>query len=432
MKKLLLIISIFLISQTYIRAQGSWSLFQTPVQDDLRKIFFVDSTYGWIAGDSGVILKTTNSGLNWSLQNRNTSYYFNDIFFVDRNIGWALAWRYNFNQFGTFFFKTTNGGLNWTSTLYPDTMVFAQTIFFLNQNTGYFGTASSPFRTIYKTTNAGVNWSPGNIDSGFVSNFPVRDIFFLNANTGVAVGGFIDIAAVAWYTTNAGNNWISAPIGSEPLFCVRYINNKFIAMGGDFEYGLSYAETSNSGVNWNYKNIDIFGMALSFDFRNVNEGWASSGFSQKLVYTTDAGVRWFPVDSPDSSTVNWLQFANENIGYAVCNKGKILKYSTSTGIIKFENEITDNFVLHPNFPNPFNSSTLISYSIPSGGDIKIEIIDITGRNIKTISRQLEEQGRYYEKLELNEITSGIYFYRVTLLRGSSDMSSRTGKMIFLK
>jgi len=432
MKKLLLIISIILFSQTLVRAQGSWSINQTPVQDDLRKIFFVDSSYGWIAGDSGVILRTTNSGLNWNLQNRNNTYYFNDIFFLDRNTGWAIAWRYNFNQFGTFFFKTTNGGINWTSTLYPDTNVFAQTLFFINQNTGYFGTASSPFRTIYKTTNAGLNWYPGNIDSGFVSNFPVRDIMFINANTGVAVGGFIDIAAVAWYTTNAGNNWISAPIGSEPLFCVRYLNNKFIAMGGDFEYGLSYAETSNSGVSWNYKNIDVFGMALGFDFRNSIEGWASSGFSQKLVYTTDAGVRWFSIDTPDSSTVNWLQFVNENIGYAVCNGGRILKYSPSTGIIKFENEPVNDFSLHSNYPNPFNSSTVISYSIPTSGDIKIEIIDVTGKVIKTILRQLNEQGRYSEKLELNEVSSGIYFYRVTYKNDLRDVSSKTGKMIFLK
>lgn len=432
MKKILIIIYLFLIFQTLAKAQGSWSLYQTPVQDDLRKIFFVDSAYGWIAGDSGVILRTTNSGLNWVLQNRNTSYFFNDIFFVDRNIGWALAWRYNFNQFGTFFFKTTNGGMNWTSSLFPDTMVFAQTIFFINQNTGYFGTASSPFRTIYKTTNAGLNWLPANIDSGFVSNFPVRDILFKDANTGIAVGGFIDIAAVAWYTTNGGNYWFSAPIGSEPLFCLRYLNNKFIAMGGDFEYGLSYAETSNSGVNWSYRNLDIFGMALSFDFRNSTEGWASSGFSRNLVYTTDSGSRWFAVDSPDSSTINWLQFANENIGYAVCNNGKILKYSPVTGILKFENELTDDFILHQNYPNPFNSSTVISYSVPSAGDIKTEIFDNNGKLIKTISRYLNRQGRYFEKLELNELSSGIYFYKVTLIKGSGDILSKTGKMIFLK
>ena len=173
-------------------------------------------------------------------------------------------------------------------------------------------------------------------------------------------------------------------------------------------------------------------MAIGFDFRNSIEGWASSGFSQKLVYTTDAGVRWFPVDTPDSSTVNWLQFANENVGYAVCNKGRILKYSPSTGLVKFENETVNNFILHSNFPNPFNSSTLISYSVPTGGNIKVEIIDVKGRVIKTVTRQLNENGRYYEKLELNELSSGIYFYRVTFTKDLKDRSSKTGKMIFLK
>ena len=79
MKKVLPVILVFFATVSFVYSQGTWARITSPVQENLRKICFVDSLYGWAAGDSGVILRTTNGGLNWVQQNRNISLYFMDF-----------------------------------------------------------------------------------------------------------------------------------------------------------------------------------------------------------------------------------------------------------------------------------------------------------------------------------------------------------------
>lgn len=86
-----------------------------------------------------------------------------------------------------------------------------------------------------------------------------------------------------------------------------------------------------------------------------------------------------------------------------------------------------DFQLMGNYPNPFNSSTTIRYSVPYQSEVRIEIYDILGRKIETLEQGQKEAGVYRVVWNASGIPSGIYFYR---LRAGE--SARTGRMLLLK
>ena len=53
-----------------------------------------------------------------------------------------------------------------------------------------------------------------------------------------------------------------------------------------------------------------------------------------------------------------------------------------------------SLALMPNYPNPFNPSTRITYSIPEQGHVSLKIYDVTGRLIRTIVEESKAPGTY--------------------------------------
>ncbi|MFZ0456181.1 MAG: T9SS type A sorting domain-containing protein, partial [Ignavibacteriaceae bacterium] len=85
------------------------------------------------------------------------------------------------------------------------------------------------------------------------------------------------------------------------------------------------------------------------------------------------------------------------------------------------------YQLYQNFPNPFNPVTTIKYSIPKSGFVNIKLYDILGRKIKTLVAGEEPAGNYEIKFDGSDLSSGIYFYTMSVENYIS-----TKKMIILK
>ena len=99
-------------------------------------------------------------------------------------------------------------------------------------------------------------------------------------------------------------------------------------------------------------------------------------------------------------------------------------------------ELPDNFELFQNFPNPFNSETIIKYTIPAIVNTKnagalnrvqLKIYDVLGREVKTVIDKIQKPGNYKINLNLSSLPSGVYFYRL-----HSGNFESTKKMILLK
>ena len=75
------------------------------------------------------------------------------------------------------------------------------------------------------------------------------------------------------------------------------------------------------------------------------------------------------------------------------------------------------FVLHPNYPNPFNSSTTISYEVPLRGPVELTIYDLLGRPVRTLVQATVEPGRYRALWDGHDeagqpVVSGLYIARL--------------------
>ena len=91
--------------------------------------------------------------------------------------------------------------------------------------------------------------------------------------------------------------------------------------------------------------------------------------------------------------------------------------------IKIENE----FSLSQNYPNPFNPSTSIDFTIPKTQNVKLCVYNSTGELVKTLVNKNLVNGKYSINFDANNLTSGIYYYRL-----ESDNFNTTKKMILLK
>lgn len=86
-----------------------------------------------------------------------------------------------------------------------------------------------------------------------------------------------------------------------------------------------------------------------------------------------------------------------------------------------------DYELEQNFPNPFNTSTTIKYSIKEDGFVKLTIFDILGQEIENILNEFKFAGNYLIQFNATKLPSGMYLYRL-----ESDKFSKIQKMTLLK
>lgn len=420
----------------YTQAAGDnyWIKAASPLYTNFQNCFFINPGTGWISGDSGIIIKTTDSGNTFDIINTGIVNNIESVYFTSPYTGWATAIQQKLdsvNYPGTIILKTTNGGLNWNNYLYPDTNVFFPVIYFTDSLNGYMGGFGS---TIVYTTNSGLSWLESFTDSASIY-YPVLSIKFFDHLSGYACGGFFDIAGVVWKTSDGGRNWLREIIGPEPFNDMYIFNsNKTFLTGGDFKFGVNISKTFNGGNNWETSFLGIFGVGTAIDFRTPYEGWISLGFTGKFLYSFDSGNTWTEIYTPDTTKINDIQFIDSLNGWAVGNNGTLLKYNSIISVYNSESEIinSNSIFLYQNYPNPFNPKTIISYEIPSNvksqtSNVRLVVYNSQGKEIATLVNEKQYPGSYSIEFDGTNLPSGIYFYKLNF-----GEYSLTRKMIVIK
>ncbi len=156
--------------------------------------FFVDNQNGWVAGNFGRILHTSNGGQTWKYQ-PNPGGNFNSIKFVNAQIGWVVGSQPGSN--GALIANTLDGGQTWNlqTSGVPSNEIFYDLSFIDTQNGWVVGTAG----TILHTTNGGQSW-----ETQFSNpNVALKSVHFVDHQNGWAVG----TSGLIFKTINAGQNW---------------------------------------------------------------------------------------------------------------------------------------------------------------------------------------------------------------------------------
>jgi hypothetical protein len=95
--------------------------------------------------------------------------------------------------------------------------------------------------------------------------------------------------------------------------------------------------------------------------------------------------------------------------------------------VENESEIPSEFKLLQSYPNPFNPSTRIRFSIPTTSFVTLKIFDLHGSEIATLVEEQMLAGNYTREWSAVNITSGVYFYRL-----QSGTFTETKKFVLLK
>lgn len=89
------------------------------------------------------------------------------------------------------------------------------------------------------------------------------------------------------------------------------------------------------------------------------------------------------------------------------------------------------FRVFPNYPNPFNPSTTITFELAKSSLINLDILTSNGELIYS-SRHFFETGLHNIHYKANNVSGGIYIYRLTSLSEDSPPVSIAGKMTLIK
>ncbi len=104
----------------------------------------------------------------------------------------------------------------------------------------------------------------------------------------------------------------------------------------------------------------------------------------------------------------------------------------TSGFTFKKNSIQTNELLQ-NFPNPYNPSTNIVYSIKNESLIKLVVYDLLGREIKVLVNEMKQPGNYSVRFDGSNLPSGVYIYKLDAVSSDGSKSfSSVKRMILIK
>jgi hypothetical protein len=173
-----------------------------------------------------------------------------------------------------------------------------------------------------------------------------------------------------------------------------------------------------SGSNWVNTIKDIY----TYDTNNnmiekIHYWWDGSNWSNEDRYT-------YTYDGDNNLIEEVLQFTDASSNWV--NYSKDIYSYIPTGIEDYEYLVTA-YSLSQKYPNPFNPSTIISYSVPEIEIVTLKVYDVLGSEVATLVKREKPVGSYEVEIDASRLPSGIYFYR--LLAGDF---IETKKMVLLK
>lgn len=254
-------------------------------------IDFYNSTYGAATAYGYPAFATQDGGDNWAV--RNLSYTTYDCCMVSDNIAVFV---------GTsgYVRRTTDGGVSFSS-IATGWNVQINSVHFYNSSVGWL---CSNDGGIGKSTDGGATWSMESITASAPSLHEMQSVYFISQTVGWCVGYFSSGYAPIFKTTDGGTTWVKK---SQSL-TTQQLNGVF--------------------------------------FSDVSNGWAV-GNAGVILRTTDGGETWATQQSGTSQNLNEVFFTNSTYGWIVGDNGVILR-TTDGGmpveLVSFTANITNGIV----------------------------------------------------------------------------------------
>lgn len=289
-------------------AGKTWLVQQSNTDYELEGIFFVDEKCGWAVGGKvrdmnrpdftnylkimdfdigamGIVIHTEDGGKNWSVQFEGDGRWLYDVHFVDKTHGWALG------GYGVILY-TEDGGESWLLRPNTNTHKWLYSIHFADK---YRGWAVGEDEVILHTKDGGKSWI---LQEGIPLNRPFgwkcyyKDVYFTDLNNGWIVGRNGTIL----HTEDGGSSWMPQHWGlSDDLKELMDLESVYF-VDKDNGWAVGYLgtlvlHTSNRGKTWNYSITESRPWLHSVYFVDKNRGYAV-GERGTIIHTTNGGENW--------------------------------------------------------------------------------------------------------------------------------------------
>jgi photosystem II stability/assembly factor-like uncharacterized protein len=303
MKINLQLLFLFLSISINLFSQKDWDLLNpTPTINTGVDIHFVTNEIGYIITNKE-ILKTTDAGENWTISqgisSANDLNFYNSSGFIVGNSGYVI--------------KSTDNGNTWNS-ISAGTNDNFNSVNMINEDTILISSSNK----LLSSYDGGSNWQSYNI-----TGYSVNKTFFINSKVGHAACNSGKIIK----TIDGGLNWyVTESVNTTPsdFFTIYFINSE---VGFATREHNDILKTTNGGESW-VENMNTSDAIYSFYFFDELNGYISGEYGV-IFKTTDGGTSWewvgFQSGRIDGTTIYAIHFIDNNIGFAVGLRGRILK-----------------------------------------------------------------------------------------------------------
>lgn len=388
-----LLIAILLISSNAF-SQGIWQVIDSPVNDNLVSVSFIDEDHGWIASDQGNVLFTEDGGENWMMgfiDGIPESIHFSSI---DHG---CMVGRFSSAVDSTFIMITTDGGDNWNSMPHPNA-VSLYDVFFINDDIGWAVGINNPVGWILYTSDGGSTWNRQMMSLGVSGN--LFGVHFRDEVNGNICGDY-----ATFLTTNnggtIGNGWainISTPLLGKDLYAIYNFNELHgCSVGAD---GL-VIYTLDKWYNWIEMTSGVTDTLWAVSNAAGSQHVWAVGNNGTIIHNEVYLFPWNQEESNTTENLNDVCMLNADEGWAVGDNGTILQYKMGLAV---DDRNTINEIAA--YPNPVNDILYLSFSEKHSFDI-IQLKSITGELM------WETDIQYQSELIFNceTLSPGIYFIK---------------------
>jgi photosystem II stability/assembly factor-like uncharacterized protein len=284
----------------------SW-LTQTNFLISLTSITFGDSEHGWLGGGFGSTMRTLDGGRLWLVQTNSYTDGFGSMAFVDAQYGWAL------NGYRTIL-HTSDGAQSWvTQTNLPTG--FLNSLTFINRQCGW----AAGSQGIMSTTDGGKSW--------LAQTNPTSAVFYSLAFVDLQRGWAVGDEGIILRTIDGGRSWQAqtnlGPMDLSSLFIVDPQDGWAIGREG------TILRTADGGQSWHPQATSISDLLISVSFADTQQGWATA-YGGSILRTTDGGRSWNVQTNFPSSRLRSLFCLDSQRGWVVGENG-IITHTTDGG-----------------------------------------------------------------------------------------------------
>ena len=192
--------------------------------------------------------------------------------------------------------------------------------------------------------------------------------------------------------------------------------------------------STDNGTSWTAVNTGLTNrivQSLAVSGTNLFAGTWGGG----VFLSTDNGTNWTQTRLA-TTEVRSLAVSGTNL-FAGNYGGGVWRRPLSdmvTSVDRLSADLPTHFSLNRNFPNPFNTTTVIRFSLPSRSFVSLKVFDGLGREVTLLVSEELPAGTYTRQWNATGLPSGVYFYRLEAqpLSGQSGSFMETKKLQLIR